>query len=398
MPDPMAPARPRVALVTGDADSAGPLRAAMADHVDVVYATTASEFDDARLRESGATAAIVNLDGGDWLDAVERRLSDACVPVVFNDPDISGRLAGWEQARWLRHLTAKLRGSTDYDPPRPRDARQAAPGDDVLVAGDVPADADPAGAPSSHGCSSPGATAEAASMPPGHGASAPAEAAVPATVTASIDTRTDAPFPAAPQQEPDMQPPAVVGGTQAHAALTPSSPEGTQPEDTTSLDLDTAALSAMIDARLAEPERGTSPESTEVWRVAGDEDSAAGDPPAGGSPAGGSPAAGAGAAAPIGAPVDEKDVLKGLPSVDDWQLVDPEAPIAPAGPVQPSTQPEAAPGSGGLAGLELVPMEAPVAVAIRTEAIERWMRVDSRAREQRGERRQPAPGPDGDAA
>ena len=122
MPDhasPMPSARPRVALVFGDAASAAHLRDAVAGHAEIVYDTPASEFDAARLVESQARAALVNLDGCDWLDSVEARLRETGVAVVFNDPEISRGLEGWAQARWLRHLTAKLRGSSDYDPPRP---------------------------------------------------------------------------------------------------------------------------------------------------------------------------------------------------------------------------------------------------------------------------------------
>jgi two-component system chemotaxis response regulator CheB/chemosensory pili system protein ChpB (putative protein-glutamate methylesterase) len=114
--------RPRVALVFGDPVSAGHLRDAVASHVQIVYEARAADFDASRLLDSEATAALVNLDSCDWLDAVETRLHDAGVAVVFNDPEISGRLDGWEQARWLRHLTAKLSGSNEYDPPRPATA------------------------------------------------------------------------------------------------------------------------------------------------------------------------------------------------------------------------------------------------------------------------------------
>lgn len=326
MPEPIASTRPRVALVSGDAESAGHLRDAVAGHVDIVYAATAAEFDDARLRDSGATAALVNLDGGDWLDAISARLAGAGVAVVFNDPEISGRLAGWEQARWLRHLTAKLVGSTEYDPPRPRAA--------------------PAGRP---------AAADAS------------------TATA-----------AAPHQESDMQPLAAAGEAGAHDALptSPTSPDP-QPADAAPLDLDTAALSAMIDARLAEPDRGAEPESTEVWCVAGDGVAATAAPQRD-------------AAAPMAAPVEEKDVLKGLPSVDDWQLLDPEAPVTAPTPAPQQAQPQPQPlAAGAFADLELVPLDTAAPVVLNTEPIERWMRVDSRDRP--AVRRKPA-APDGDAA
>lgn len=379
MREPMAPlARPRVALVAGDADSTGQLRAAMAGHFDVVYAASAAEFDDARLQESGATAALVNLDGGDWLDGVERRLADAGVAVVFNDPDSSASLAGWEQARWLRHLTAKLCGSTDYDPPRPPSAPPL--------------------------CASPPASRPSS----GFDTAAPRDVgAVPvATTEAAAATPVEGSMPtiAAPGEEsPDMQSFSALDANDADAASPPPSAQGPQAEghldaqphadEPAGLDLDTAALSAMIDARLAEPELQASPESTEVWRVAGDEttrETAA---------RGGDAVALTEPVAPVAAPVEDKDVLKGLPSVDDWQLVDPETPLAAvaAHPAPQQSQPEPAV-AGGLAGLELVPLDTTVAIERPIEPIERWMRVESGEPEAQGERKQPAVGAGGDAA
>lgn len=367
MPDrTVSPARSRVALVASDAESVGHLRAAVADHVEVVYAASAAEFDDARLRASGATAALVNLDGGDWLDAVERRLTDAGLAVVFNDPETSGKLAGWEQARWLRHLTAKLRGSSDYDPPRPSHTGvEAVP---VATAND------PSSRPAAAiGAFASTAEAEAAHVGPG----------IP-TVAASRE------------ESSDMQPPAAVDLIQADAApsASPDQPDlqpDVQAEEAAPLDLDTAALSAMIDARLAEPEHQQPPESTEVWRVAGD-DVVAADAQADGALA-------AAPAAPVAAPVEEKDVLKGLPSVDDWQLVDPEAPLAATGPAPQQSQPEPL-GTEGFAGLELVPLETTVAVerSRNIEPIERWMRVESPSDDPHGEPKQSAAGAGGDAA
>jgi chemosensory pili system protein ChpB (putative protein-glutamate methylesterase) len=113
--------RPRIAFVFGDGGEAAAehVREAISEHADIVYTTAAKDFDAIRLTDSGATAALVNVDDGDWLEALEARLNAVGVKVVFNDPEISKSLEGWEHARWLRHLSAKLRGSADVDPPRP---------------------------------------------------------------------------------------------------------------------------------------------------------------------------------------------------------------------------------------------------------------------------------------
>ena len=72
------------------------------------------------------------------------------------------------------------------------------------------------------------------------------------------------------------------------------------------------------------------------------------------------------------APIDDADVLKALPSLDDWQLVDPEAPVAPA-PVAKRDEQTPAALSIDFGNLELVPVETVVAVELNSEPTERWM-------------------------
>lgn len=89
----------------------------------VVYEATAAELDRDRLAGSRASVVVINLDDEDapGLDAVYGLLDDARYRVVFNDGQVSGNLSGWDQARWSRHLAAKIFGD-DIDPPRPADA------------------------------------------------------------------------------------------------------------------------------------------------------------------------------------------------------------------------------------------------------------------------------------
>jgi hypothetical protein len=164
------------------------------------------------------------------------------------------------------------------------------------------------------------------------------------------------------------------------AATVPSPDDRTvDPEhgDTDVLDVDTEALSAMIDARLAatENENDGAPGSSEVWRVAEGGSVSAVEPPSA-MPAQEVPdPAVIAAAVQSAAPVDDSDVLGALPSLDDWQLVDPDAPVAPAAssrrdePSLPST-------SIDFAGLELVPVEMVASPEASSEPIERWMHVE----------------------
>jgi two-component system chemotaxis response regulator CheB/chemosensory pili system protein ChpB (putative protein-glutamate methylesterase) len=379
--DQKIPARPRVALVFADPDSAGHLRDAVSNHVDIVYETSAADFDVSRVAGSQATAALVNLDDCESLDAVETRLQEAGVAVVFNDPEISGKLDGWAQARWLRHLTAKLSGNSDFDPPRPA-TPQAAP---VIAVPEAQSSTE-TGSASTSGTSDaprlverPLSPAEIESMTADFVAVqepqvSPAnfdEAAAAMSLAADVGN-TESATPVAAQIEPEVEtetPPVVVDAMDgAIAAPNPGNEHG----DHDTLDIDTEALSAMIDARLAAAEGEPVPESPEVWReVEGGNVSAVELPSIEPEPI----AVASAVASQSAVPIDDADVLKALPSLDDWQLVDPEAPAAPAPPVAKRDEPVAPALSIDFAGLELVPVETVVAVQSNSEPVERWMHV-----------------------
>ncbi|HJU39267.1 MAG TPA: hypothetical protein VJ724_06805, partial [Tahibacter sp.] len=88
----------------------------------VVYEALTAEMDRDALEGSGAHVVIVNLDPDieSHLDEVYDLLDDERYNVVFNDAQVSSSLSGWEQARWSRHLAAKIMGRPEVaDPPRP---------------------------------------------------------------------------------------------------------------------------------------------------------------------------------------------------------------------------------------------------------------------------------------
>lgn len=108
----------------------------------VAYESVADTFDRGALERSGASVVIVNLDDGDnsEFDAVYDLLDDDRYRVLINDGGVSSALSGWDQARWMRHLGAKIFGNADIHPPRPADAQpvpQEFPLDGPLVAPDV---------------------------------------------------------------------------------------------------------------------------------------------------------------------------------------------------------------------------------------------------------------------
>lgn len=359
MADCAAPGLLRIALVySGEADAAH-VREALQGQVEIAYAACAAEFDVARMQAAVVAAALVNVDGGDWLEAVEAILDAHGVPVVYNDPDISRGLEGWARARWLRHLLAKLRGSTDMDPPRPAQA-------------------------------APQAAHFAAAAPEPQGSSQGVAAMVERPLSPQeIETMT-ADFVAV-QQNADasgqIAPQTGAAGTATATAnvdvaavrmppgqgLAPVPLEETGGETAGDLDVDTETLSAMIDARLADADARA--DSTEVWRLVetGTAEGVAEAPAADAA----TPVPSAAGSRAETAQRDDADVLASLPSLDDWQLVDADAPLAPARASAPAETQESRAAefalSESLAALELVPMETVAVAQINTDPIERWL-------------------------
>ena len=141
-----------IALLCEQRESGEHLREMMtALDVSIVYESTVSGFDQGALADSRAKVVVVNLDGEDdpAFDAVSTLLDDDRYEVIFNDAEVSRGLSGWDQARWVRHLAAKISGAADIDPPRPPGAEAvpvAALRRNVTAAPAVPAIAIPVAA------------------------------------------------------------------------------------------------------------------------------------------------------------------------------------------------------------------------------------------------------------
>jgi two-component system chemotaxis response regulator CheB/chemosensory pili system protein ChpB (putative protein-glutamate methylesterase) len=113
-----------VALLYDTRERGAHLREALAAFgAPIVYEAPTHLLDRAALERSQANVVVVNLDAQQDpdLDDVYGLLADDRYRVVFNDGDVSSALSGWDQARWARHLAAKILGA-DIDPPRPADA------------------------------------------------------------------------------------------------------------------------------------------------------------------------------------------------------------------------------------------------------------------------------------
>ncbi len=114
-----------IALLSQAGESGRHLRDALAEcGTPIVYESQAAEFDREELEKSGARVVVVNLDPEveAHLDDVYALLDDDRYNVIFNEAQVSSQLSGWEQARWARHLAAKILGSENADPPRPEGA------------------------------------------------------------------------------------------------------------------------------------------------------------------------------------------------------------------------------------------------------------------------------------
>lgn len=122
----MTDTAPAVALLFDDTDLGGQLREALHERgARIVHEGGVSSLSRELLRQVGADVLVVNLDDGadDALDRLYEVIDDDRPRVVFNDAQASRGLAGWDRARWARHLAVKVLAAGDIDPPRPGNAR-----------------------------------------------------------------------------------------------------------------------------------------------------------------------------------------------------------------------------------------------------------------------------------
>ncbi len=93
--------------------------------VNVVVEIIANALSLDLIREANLDVFVVNLDPEleDSLEELTDMLDQMRRPVIFNDGAASSGLSGWDQARWARHLAAKITGELDATPPRPADAK-----------------------------------------------------------------------------------------------------------------------------------------------------------------------------------------------------------------------------------------------------------------------------------
>ena len=128
----MTPTGPAVALLFDDTELGGQLREALHERgARIVHEGGVASLSRELLQRTGVEVLVVNLDdtADDALDQLYEVIDGDRPRVVFNDAQASRALAGWDRARWARHLAVKVLAVGDVDPPRPLDARdiEAAP-------------------------------------------------------------------------------------------------------------------------------------------------------------------------------------------------------------------------------------------------------------------------------
>ena len=126
----MTQAAPAVALLFDDTELGGQLRQALHERgARIVHEGGVSSLSRELLDRVGAEVLVVNLDDSadDALDQLYDVIDGDRPRVVFNDAQASRALAGWDRARWARHLAVKVMAAGDVDPPRPPDARAIEP-------------------------------------------------------------------------------------------------------------------------------------------------------------------------------------------------------------------------------------------------------------------------------
>ena len=111
---------PRVAVLARPGEACDRIHGALREAgADVVLVADPTASDPARVREAAPNTILVALDAA-IEDAIERYddvLADPAYMVIFEEAEQAAQRAGWDAARWLRHLSAKLHRHGDVLPP-----------------------------------------------------------------------------------------------------------------------------------------------------------------------------------------------------------------------------------------------------------------------------------------
>lgn len=121
----------RVALLARPGVACDRLRGALAEAgAQVVLEADPLTLDPATLGAAQAQVVMVALDAQteEALERFETALHDPAIEVIFEEAELAAKREGWEAARWVRHLAAKLHRHDDVLPPGGEAASTVTPG------------------------------------------------------------------------------------------------------------------------------------------------------------------------------------------------------------------------------------------------------------------------------
>lgn len=121
MPDPVdTGARTRVALLASAGKAAEQLAEAVRQAgAELVLSGDPATLDPAQVRAAGAGAVVIALEPRieSTLERFDEVLDDPSMLVIYDEADVAAHRTGWDAARWVRHLSAKLHGHDNVLPP-----------------------------------------------------------------------------------------------------------------------------------------------------------------------------------------------------------------------------------------------------------------------------------------
>ena len=110
----------RVALLARPGEACERLRAALREAGgEIVLEADPSTLAAETLSAAAPQTVLVALDPAveDALERFDAVLGDPGVAVIFDEAELAARREGWDAARWVRHLAAKLHRHGDVLPP-----------------------------------------------------------------------------------------------------------------------------------------------------------------------------------------------------------------------------------------------------------------------------------------
>lgn len=113
-------AAPRVVLLARAGKAADNLADALRQAgADLVMSADPTNTDEAALRAHRPQVVLVALEPSieQALDKLDGLLVDPALTVIYDEADLAAHRAGWDAARWVRHLSAKLRHDNNVLPP-----------------------------------------------------------------------------------------------------------------------------------------------------------------------------------------------------------------------------------------------------------------------------------------